>query len=103
MNPPHGRGRTVREISSGPLPDDHVGVALPQGSGTRPANASLPLRTIARISDKVLLVATPQPRNDKMTQTKTTRRPSTVPHAYVVPVVRELPAHPSSALAPHTW
>jgi hypothetical protein len=38
-----------------------------------------------------------------MTQTKNTHRPSTVPHAYVVPVVRELPALPSPALTPQTW
>jgi hypothetical protein len=34
----------------------------------------------------------------------TTRRPSSLPHAYTVPVVRELPPVPSTALsAVHTW
>jgi hypothetical protein len=32
-----------------------------------------------------------------------TRRPSSFPHAYVVPVVRELPSLPSAALTPLTW
>jgi hypothetical protein len=35
--------------------------------------------------------------------THTTRRPSPLPHAYVVPVVRELPSLPSAALTPLTW
>jgi hypothetical protein len=36
-------------------------------------------------------------------QTKTTRRPLSFPHAYVVPVVRELPSLPGPALTPQVW
>jgi hypothetical protein len=36
-------------------------------------------------------------------QTKSTRRPPSFPHAYVVPVVRELPSLPSPALTPQIW
>jgi hypothetical protein len=35
--------------------------------------------------------------------TKTTRRPASPPHAYVIPVVRELPSLPGPALNPQTW
>lgn len=80
-----------------------VGVALPHGSVALPANASLPLPTARGTGDKVSAVATPITKRQMTPHAKTTRRPSSPPHAYVVPVVRELPSLPSAALTPHTW
>jgi hypothetical protein len=91
--------------SKGPLPlaERGVGMALPHGSVALPPNASLPLPTTRGTGDKVLAVATPITKRHMTAQTKTTRRPPSAPHAYVVPVVRELPSLPSPALTPQTW
>ncbi len=48
----------------------------------------------------------PKPPNgdDKMTVLATTHRtPSSLSHAYLLPVVRELPSLPSTALTTRTW
>jgi hypothetical protein len=36
-------------------------------------------------------------------QAKTTHRTPSLPHTYILPVVRELPTLPSPALTPQTW
>ena len=43
--------------------------------------------------------------DDTMTVQATTthRTPSSLPHAYLLPVVRELPSLPSAALTTQTW
>ena len=36
-------------------------------------------------------------------QAKTTQLTPSLPHAYILPVVRELPSLPDPALTPQTW
>jgi hypothetical protein len=41
--------------------------------------------------------------NDMTLQAKTTHRTPSLPHAYILPVVRELPSLPNPALTTQTW
>ena len=85
------------------LTPSRVRLALPGGALTAPQDASLhpqgaPLR-VARFLVSHHLIGTTQ-----MTSQATTHRTPSPSHAYTLPVVRELPSLPSSALSSaQTW
>jgi hypothetical protein len=80
-----------------------VRLAAAGGALPAPPDAGLHPKTGPARVEEFPLSAPPQG-NDTMTSQATTHRTSSLPHAYILPVVRELPSLSSPALgSAQTW